>query len=84
MENHEGVFIVLAPSPGFRDVVGVVEVDDQAMLVSCGGRFEVARALKFEDKVFDVVGVWSRPHAWLIVSRAIVDESDGILVDAVK
>lgn len=37
VKDHESVFVVLTPGPGFRDVVGVVEADDELMLMSCGG-----------------------------------------------
>jgi hypothetical protein len=37
MKHHECVFVVFTPGPGFRDVVRIVELDNQVMLMSRGG-----------------------------------------------
>jgi hypothetical protein len=34
VKDHESVFVVFAPRPGFRDVVRVVELDNEVMLMS--------------------------------------------------
>lgn len=34
VENHGGVFAIAAPSPSFGDVVGVLEAQDEMMLVA--------------------------------------------------
>lgn len=41
MKKHEGIFVVLAPSPSFRDVVSIVKADEQVMLVALGRRLQV-------------------------------------------
>src|ERR1700675_3832929 len=84
VKDHESVFVVLTPGPGFRDVAGVVEADDEPMLMSCRGGFEISRALKFKGELFDIVRVRSCAHAGLVVRGAIMDQGDGILVDAIE
>jgi hypothetical protein len=37
VEEHGDVLVILTPGPSFRDVFGVVEADDEMMLVTGGG-----------------------------------------------
>ena len=50
MENHRHIVIAMAPRPGFRNVVGIVKVNDHAVLMANRGIGKVARAgeLKIE------------------------------------
>src|SRR5260370_8724582 len=70
VKNHERIFVALTPSPGFRDVVGVLEAHDQAMMMSLGRIFEVSRALKFKAELLGVVRVGSSAHAGRICPGA--------------
>src|SRR5207244_10511004 len=84
VEEHGDILVILAPSPGFDDVIGVVEAEDQVMLVSRGRRFEVAGTLEVEAELFDIVGIGHHAHARLVVCGAVMDECGDSVVVAGK
>ena len=65
-------------------MIGVVEADDQVMLVARGRRFEVAGTLEVEAELFEIIGIGHHAHARLVVRGAVMDEGDAVAVDAVK
>ena len=76
VEDHGSVFVVFAPGPGFRDVIGVVEMKDEMMLVARGRRRQVSRALIVEAELFRVIGRRNDSHSRLIVGGAIEETQE--------
>src|SRR5262249_39672330 len=77
------VFAIAAPGPGFGDVIGIVETEDEVMLVASVGRGEVAGFDEVEAEFLNVVGGGGGAHVRLVVCGAVMDEGDAVAVDAV-
>ena len=84
VNDHRRIFAVLAPNPGFGDVISVVEMKGELVLVARGRRWEVCSTFELKNEFLWIGRRGNGSHARLIVGGAIVDESDGISVDVIK
>ena len=84
MKDHQGVFAAGAPGPGLRDVILVVESEDQAVLVSGGLVGQVRGASELEGEFLDGIGGGDSPHAGLIIGRTVVNQGDGVPIERIE
>src|SRR5579872_6867403 len=81
--DHGRVLAGFAPCPPFRDVIFILELDDQMLLMTGSRVGKVSGALKLKLQFSRGLVLRYRAHPRLIVGRAVMHESDAVLVDAI-
>src|SRR5215831_7108257 len=68
VKHHRHLVAVMLPGPGFRDVVGILEANDQSMLVANRRITQVAGGDELKIELIHVRRRYS-PHPRLVVGR---------------